>query len=176
MKPSYSPIAPISLPSSPLYRPVTIMLYNTCHSHCAKHLKGISVTLQGPYTHTLYILQSTCLPSWRPDLRLRLFFLIEAFSVSSLGHLSSPISGPTSLLFYKLCIVFSPSTSSRVVSHTDTSRRFSCPSSLVPLLRTVTKHLHHVCFSSYSHVNYAPADEDVELRTIFVRHSSPALR
>jgi hypothetical protein len=31
MQPSYRPITPISLMSSPFYRPVTITLYNSCH-------------------------------------------------------------------------------------------------------------------------------------------------
>jgi hypothetical protein len=31
MQPNYRPITPISLLSSPCYRPVTITLYNTCH-------------------------------------------------------------------------------------------------------------------------------------------------
>jgi hypothetical protein len=55
MQPSCLPIAPISLPSGPFYRPITIMLYNTCHlfSHCEKHLRGILVTSQTLYSHTL---------------------------------------------------------------------------------------------------------------------------
>jgi hypothetical protein len=71
MKLSRLPIAPISLPSGPLYRPVTITLYNTCHH---LYLKGILVTSQGPYSHTLQLITftqcpPTCVPTWQFSLR-----------------------------------------------------------------------------------------------------------
>jgi hypothetical protein len=81
----------------------------------------------------------------------------------------------TSLLFYKLCTMLSPSTSSRVVSHTDTSRRFSCPSFFASFLHIITKQLHRVCFSSSSRERFTPANEDTELQTVFVCRSLPAI-
>jgi hypothetical protein len=92
-KPSRIPIAPISLPSGPFYRPVTITLYNTCHriSTLCEASQGYFGNLAGPvltqFTDVRFTsCRSTCQPSWCLDLRLHLFSLIEAFPVSSLGR------------------------------------------------------------------------------------------
>jgi hypothetical protein len=62
MQPSRSPIAPISLPSGPFYRSVTISIYNTCHCFftLCEASQGYFGNLAGPvlYRYSLYTLST----------------------------------------------------------------------------------------------------------------------
>jgi hypothetical protein len=145
MQPSCLPIAPISRLSSPFYRPVTITLYNTCHSFFtpSKESQLYFGNLTGPVpSHFTYVHFTPCPPACLLAWHLTLHW----------SFLSAWTSQPSLLLPLDLCRLFAPFSQAINVF----TGYFTHGPLRVSDLHPVMKHLHCAHFSSSSHKNPAP--------------------